>query len=110
MGNLTRELKKLLPPTRKRGRLAAAQDRTPIPAGQGVGKRVSTSGVSTGGGVASPLTEKAATRTYHPFEVVTGSDGLEAVVYAPIDATTVVDAVGATIVFNYLPASQADAP
>ena len=94
MATLQAELKKLLPNQRKNGRLGAAQDREPIPGGQGEGLRESTNQVSTisGGGVDWPLTETPATRTLHPINVITSSDGLFVWEYQHVDQITFTDA------------------
>lgn len=55
----------------------------------------------SGGGLASPLTETASTRTYYAETVIPTTDGLFAVRLQRVHAVTMTDANDDPAVFNY---------
>lgn len=87
--------------TRKNTSLPPAATPPAIPARSGTSLPIAKP-VSSGGGIASPLTETAySSRTWHAVKTITSSDGLLHLRVKPIKAVTFTDANGATVVMDY---------
>lgn len=65
------------------------------------GEHPSAGAAVGGGGIASPLTEVAGTRTYHADLVFTSSDGFLTWQESPVNQVRMTDSGGAAVVFNY---------
>lgn len=89
-------------PQRERGTLSYVQPRGAQPGKRGyVEAEQQAPAASGGGGIASPLTETDNSRTYHPPQVVTSSDGVFTFYVEPVASATFVDGDTNTVVFNF---------
>lgn len=83
----------VVPALKPRGAAPAVTSAAPM-SGPGKG--------SSGGGIASPLTEVSfASRSYWPDETITSTDGMVSLAISPIKQARFTDANGATVVFDF---------
>ena len=93
MSDLERDLAALLnPKPRGNGRLKPLSGRGPLPGRIGIGRPTVTETAMAG--IASPLTEVAGTRTYHPTQTLTSSDGYTTWEVEPTKEISLVDGAG----------------
>ena len=81
--SIKRLVKEKQDPNRKP--LGEPKQRAQIPASRSTGLGVEAASDGEGS-IASPLTEKAGTRTYHADQEITSSDGLFVLVWSPVEA------------------------
>ena len=80
--------------------IAKAPASVPIKSVSSIGSKVATQ--STGGGIASPLTEPdATTRTYHTSRTITTTDGVFTFVLQDLATIDMTDANGAAVVMEF---------
>jgi len=80
-------------------KLEPAKERQPI-AGKSSVSTTKEITPSSGGGIASPLTETPSTRETHPIKIITSSDGILTHEYKNIKKLTFTDADTAEVVIN----------
>lgn len=82
--------------------LPPAAERAPIPAARGVATYTAPPAASTGGGIASPLTEELySARTYHETSVILSGDFLLGIEIKPVKQITMTDADGQPVLMQY---------
>jgi len=75
---------------------------TPIPASRGVGRPAAGNSAAAGGGISSPLKEKAySDRTYYEDYSLETSDGIFTLIVKPVKTLTFYDAAGEKVVFEF---------
>lgn len=100
---LVEDLKRLIQSeARIKAGLPPAVERDDISAGRGVGLASRSAVKSSGGGIDSPLTERAGARTLYTERYVFSTDGIFAIAYRPVLTATFDDAAGREVGFIYV--------
>lgn len=86
--------------TRLKAGLPLPATRDEIPVGRGVGQATAKA-KSSGGGIASPLTEKPGKRTHYLERYLYSTDGIFAIAHQPALKAVFADAVGHEVTFLY---------
>lgn len=94
------DINRLATPQGQRRTLRQVQPVGALPASRGRGVYTPPE-ASTGGGIASPLTENDNSRTYHDTRFIYSNDYLLAMEVRPLKALTMTDADGETVVLNF---------
>jgi len=92
------DLGRLAQPSQQRRSLRPVQPVGALPTARGRGVYVAPPAASTGGGIASPLTETDyALREFHATRFVISADGVFVWEFQPVSKITMADANGATV-------------
>ncbi|WP_073267447.1 hypothetical protein [Phytopseudomonas punonensis] len=94
------DINALVNPPRQQRALKTVEPRGGLPAQRGSGAYVAPP-ANTGGGIASPLTETANTRTFHESVIRTSMDGAVFFEVRAAKTVTMTDANGAEVIMEY---------